>query len=190
MRDALVPEAHVISFADPVRSDAPLHRMPFAATLSAGCAAICLGIAAGALDALVELASKKTAVDTGTPLREQAPLQACVGRAKATHWALRTALQVAVANAFETCRGGRRPPLDDAARIFGAAHLAARGARDIVRQVYDVAGTSALYEDCPIERAHRDIHAVAQHIILSDLWVLEVGRLALGVEPVAPMFAS
>ena len=40
----------------------------------------------------------------------------------------------------------------------GAFH-AAKTAKAVVTAMYEVAGTSALYVDCPIERAHRDIYA-------------------------------
>ena len=49
VEDEFVPEAKSISFSQPSRLHAPLYRMPFAATMSAGCAAICLGIARSAL---------------------------------------------------------------------------------------------------------------------------------------------
>jgi hypothetical protein len=50
------------------------------------------------------------------------------------------------------------------------------------------AGTSALYVDCPIERAHRDIHTVTQHVILAQMWLQEAGRVRLGLKPSNPFF--
>jgi alkylation response protein AidB-like acyl-CoA dehydrogenase len=55
--DVFVPAGRTFSFLDPNRLDRPLYRMPFRATMAAGCAAICLGIARAALDALLELAA-------------------------------------------------------------------------------------------------------------------------------------
>jgi hypothetical protein len=57
-----------------------------------------------------------------------------------------------------------------------------------VRTAYEQAGASALYETCPIERAHRDLHAATQHVILQELWLEEAGRVALGAAPLAPLF--
>ena len=54
--------------------------------------------------------------------------------------------------------------------------------------MYAAAGTSSLYVDHPIERAHRDIYAVMQHVILQPLWLEEAGRVKLGLEPENPLF--
>jgi indole-3-acetate monooxygenase len=79
---------------------------------------------------------------------------------------------------------------EERAAIFGAARHASVTAKDTVRRAYDAAGASALYVTCPIERAHRDIHAVTQHIILSEAWLEEAGRVWLELPPNNPMFAS
>ena len=54
--------------------------------------------------------------------------------------------------------------------------------------MYEAAGTAALYVDCPIERAHRDVHAVAQHRVLAPMHFEEVGRVHLGLSPNNPLF--
>jgi hypothetical protein len=54
--------------------------------------------------------------------------------------------------------------------------------------MYEAAGASALYTDCPLERAHRDIHAVMQHVILAPMWLEEAGRVRLGLAPQNPIF--
>jgi len=54
-------------------------------------------------------------------------------------------------------------------------------------RMYEAAGTSALYVDCPIERGHRDIHAVMQHIAFGPFW-LAAGRVRLGLSAQNPIF--
>jgi alkylation response protein AidB-like acyl-CoA dehydrogenase len=76
------------------------------------------------------------------------------------------------------------------ASLFAAARFAAIHARDAVRRAYELGGTSALYVDCPLERAHRDVHAACQHIILNELWLEDAGRVWLGGAPASPMFVS
>jgi hypothetical protein len=40
----------------------------------------------------------------------------------------------------------------------------------------------------PIEQAHRDIHAVLQHIVLQHFWLEQAGRIRLGLKPTHPLF--
>jgi hypothetical protein len=54
--------------------------------------------------------------------------------------------------------------------------------------MYEASGATALYIDCPIERAHRDIHAIMQHIVLQPMWLEEAGRVRLGLKPTHPLF--
>jgi hypothetical protein len=74
--------------------------------------------------------------------------------------------------------------------VWRSAILGARKSKSVVTAVYEAAGTSALYVDCPIERIHRDIHAVTQHIILAPNWLEEAGRVSLGLEPSNPLFST
>ena len=54
--------------------------------------------------------------------------------------------------------------------------------------MYDLAGASALYIECPLERAHRDIHAVMQHIVFAPFWMEAAGQVRLGLTPRNPIF--
>ena len=72
VEDVFVPAERTFSVMGPKQLDRPLYRMPFGATMSAGCAAICLGIAQTALDALLELGSSRVQVDPGPGLRRSA----------------------------------------------------------------------------------------------------------------------
>ncbi len=81
------------------------------------------------------------------------------------------------------------PTPEDLAEVWSATITTALECRAAVSAMYAAAGTSSLYVDHPIERAHRDIHAVMQHIILQPLWLEEAGRVKLGLEPTNPLFA-
>ena len=54
--------------------------------------------------------------------------------------------------------------------------------------MYEAAGTSALYIDFPIERAHRDVHAVMQHIVFQHMWLEQAGRVRLQTKATHPLF--
>jgi alkylation response protein AidB-like acyl-CoA dehydrogenase len=190
VEDVCVPAGHCVSFEHPRRLDTPLYRMPFAATLSAGCAAICLGIARAALEALIEIALHKVSIDGGAPLRERSSLQAEIAdlttqRAAARHW-----LHCAIDGAWRCGTAGRSPTLQETAQVWGAAHHAAEVSRQVVRRAYAAGGASSLYTQCLLERAHRDIHAATQHVILDESWTQDAGRVLLGQQPAHPLFAA
>jgi hypothetical protein len=72
--------------------------------------------------------------------------------------------------------------------VYGGAIHAARTTKAVVTAMYEAAGTSALYVDYPIERAHRDIHAVVQHVVLTPMRLEDAGRVYLGLKPNNPLF--
>jgi indole-3-acetate monooxygenase len=189
VEDEFVPSVRCISFAQPSRVNTPLYRMPFAATLSAGCASICLGIAQAAVRTLLDLALTKAQVDFTPKLRDRPSLQLEVARLTSQQAAARLELRAAVEAAWRACCAERRVTLVECAAIWAAAQHASATAKDVVRRAYDAAGASALYVSCPLERAHRDIHAVNQHIILNESWLEDAGRVWLELEPKNPMFA-
>jgi indole-3-acetate monooxygenase len=183
-----VPGERTFSLEDPDYIDRPLYRMPFAATMGVWCAAICLGIAQAATDALLELGSSKIPVDPGPGLRDRPAAQAMVASSAAALDAARLLLRHTLADLWSACSRGT--PVTDVqrARVWGSIVYAARTAKTVVTSMYEAAGASALYIDCPIERAHRDIHAVMQHIVLQPMWLEEAGRVRLGLKPTHPLF--
>ena len=73
-------------------------------------------------------------------------------------------------------------------RLAVPVSLGGHEAEPVVTSMYEAAGTSALYIDCPIERAHRDIYAVMQHVQLTPIWLEDAGRVRLGLPPQHPFF--
>ena len=186
--NVFVPTERACSFLDPDQLDRPLSRMPFTATMTAGCAAICLGIAQAAMDALLELGTSKVQVYPQPRLREQPAIQAMVAASVAAVDAARLLLYDALNDVWVACCHGTPVTEAQRARVYGGAIHAARTTKTVVTTMYEAAGTSALYVDCPIERAHRDIHAVVQHVVLAPMRLEDAGRVHLGLKPNNPLF--
>jgi indole-3-acetate monooxygenase len=190
MDDVFVPTEKTYSFLDPDRLNLPISRLPFGATMSAGCAAICLGLAQTALNTLLDLASSKKQVDQTPGLRDRPIVQALVATAAAELDGARLLLHSTLNDVWASCEQEFPVTPKQRARLWRSALHAARKTKALVTAVYEAAGTSALYVDCPIERIHRDIHAVTQHIILAPTWLEEAGRITLGLESTNPIFSS
>jgi hypothetical protein len=54
--------------------------------------------------------------------------------------------------------------------------------------MYALAGASSLYTSSPLERAHRDMHAMAAHVIAQPMWLEDTGRIALGLKSLNPLY--
>jgi alkylation response protein AidB-like acyl-CoA dehydrogenase len=186
--DIFVPAELTFSLEDMDHIDRPLYRMPFAATLGAWCAAICLGIARAAIDTLFDLGCSKVSVDPGPGLRDRPAVQAMVASSTAALEAARLLLRDALGDLWNACSRGT--PVSDIqrARMWGSIVHAAQTAKTTVTAMYEAAGASALYIDCPIEQAHRDIHAVLQHVVLQRFWLEQAGLVRLGLKPTHPLF--
>jgi alkylation response protein AidB-like acyl-CoA dehydrogenase len=186
--DVFVPAERTFCFTDPTQLDRPLSRMPMAPTMCAGCAALCLGMAQAATDTLLELGASKVQVGPFPGLRERPAVQVMVASAAAKLEAARLLLHGALGDLWATCMRGT--PVTDAqrARVFASGLHAAQTAKAVVTSMYEAAGTSALYIDCPLERAHRDIYAVMQHVQLAPMWLEDAGRVRLGLTPQTPFF--
>jgi alkylation response protein AidB-like acyl-CoA dehydrogenase len=186
--DIFVAAERTFSFTDPIQLDRPLCRMPFFATVCVSCAALCLGIAQAVTDTLLELAASKVQVDPFPRMRERPAVQVMVASAAAKLASARLLLHRAVGDVWAACTQGM--PVTDMhrARMWESGHHAAHASKTVVRSMYEAAGTSALYVDCPIERAHRDIHAVMQHVVFAPLWLEAAGQVRLGLTPQNPMF--
>jgi alkylation response protein AidB-like acyl-CoA dehydrogenase len=183
-----VPVERSVSFADPSLLDSPFGRVPIAVTMSAGCASICLGIARATTDALVHLGRTKVTPDPAPDLRDRAANQSMVARTTATLDAMRAHLLKTYGDLWRKVQANEAPAAEDFAAVWSASITTALECRSAVSAMYAAAGTSSLYVDHPIERAHRDIHAVMQHLVLQPLWLEEAGRVKLGLEPENPLF--
>jgi alkylation response protein AidB-like acyl-CoA dehydrogenase len=188
VEDVFVPAERTVSFFDQSHLDRPLYRMPWVVTVGSWCAGMCLGIAQAATETLLELSGTKVQVDPGTGLRDRPSVQAMVASSTTALDAARLLLMDALGELWATVSSGTPPTDMQRARLWGGLIHAARTAKSAVTSMYEAAGASALYTDCLLERAHRDIHAINQHIVLAQSWVEEVGRVRLGLKPNHPLF--
>jgi alkylation response protein AidB-like acyl-CoA dehydrogenase len=189
VEDVAVPAERTFTPMDPSRLDRPIGRMPIACTMAAGHAAICLGIAATALEEVVRIGRSKVTVDPVPRLPDRASSQFLVAETSTKIAALRAELRASLGELWADAEAGADTRLESLADAWSAAVTTGRSCRDMVTAMYDVAGSPALYVDCVLERCHRDIHAAMQHVIAQRFWVEEAGRVRFGMDPTNPLFA-
>ena len=164
-----------------------LWRMPPMALFFAPMAAVPIGMAQAAIDALVALAADKTPYRSARRLAERDVVQAMVARAEAAVGSARAFLRATVADVWQTVLDGGEATLRQRAQVRLAVVNAASGARDAVNLCLEAAGSTALGSAHPIQRHFRDVHAAGQHVVLAFPGYETVGRVMLGLEPDTPL---
>jgi len=183
-----VDEALTFSPFTPGQIEEPIGKVPVVCNMAAGHAAICLGICQASIDAVAELGRTKISVDPVPDMRDKPDIQYALASADAQISALRDRLHRVTSMIWEKTLAGETATAEDIAVAWATANTTARECRAIVTRMYEAAGTSALYTDNVLERCHRDIHAVMQHIIAQRQWVENAGRTMFGLEPTHPLF--
>jgi alkylation response protein AidB-like acyl-CoA dehydrogenase len=183
-----VPVGRSFALGDPSLLDSPTGRVPIFAGMVSGCASICLGITRASLRALVELASEKVDIEGGPKLQDRASVHGLIAKTDATLHSFRDRLHSTSDRLWETAQAGNDRNPAEIGAVISAAVTAAQECRAAVSELYAAAGSSSLYTDSPLERAHRDIYAVTQHIALQPFWREQAGRVQLGMKPTHPLF--
>ena len=142
-----------------------------------------LGIARGAIDAFIELATQARSTSSPTLLRERSLVQTRVAEAEAILSAARAYVLEAVGAAWEAvCTS-----MPDPSREIAQARLAiTHGMHEAVRavdRVFHAAGTNAIYRKYGLERYFRDVHAAVQHAAGLPAHFESAGKVFLGLRP-------
>ncbi len=189
VRDLFVPEGRALRL-DPERPFEPgaLYAFPLFCTLAVSKAAVALGIARHAIDALVELAQAKTPTGQTSLLRERATVQADVARAEALVRSARAFLYQTVDEVWADVAAGRRATPEQRALLRLAAVDGVQQAAQAVDLMYNAGGATSIYETSPLERCFRDVHTLTAHIIVQTPVYELAGRVLLGLPPGTPAF--
>src|SRR5690606_21615940 len=163
-KNVRVPQEFTLSIAEPSTLDGPLGRVPIICSMAAAYGAQALGVAQSAVDALIELTSTKKPPE-GLPLRERPSLLADIARQGAALEAARTYLHACAWTWWRAAGAGGAPGIGELPTVGGASLRAADAAEPAGDTMYAAGGISSLYTSCPIERAHRDMHAMRRHIV-------------------------
>jgi indole-3-acetate monooxygenase len=187
VKERLVPRRLTSSPLDGSTQAGALGRVPIVCNLAAGYAAQLLGLAESAIDALVTLTTEKPALDPGPALGERPIVMAAIAEHRTSIASSRRHLQDSVARLWAAADAATVTS-GSVAEVYGAAHHAMARGRAAVDAMYTLAGATALYTSSPLERIHRDVHAMAAHVIAQPLWLEDTGRVMLGRNPVNPMY--
>lgn len=187
--DVFIPTQYTFEFPNPrpTWQKGPAARIPLMVQLGGTLAAVSLGIARHAIDALKEIAVSKVPLGTMASLRDRPVAQLQLGEAEGTLRAARAYLYACTDEIWNRGEIGAPfdPPALASARL--ASVTAGKFAAHAVDLVYDAAGITAMHTGQPIERCWRDVHAVTQHITMNTARYEVAGRVLFGLPPGSPL---
>ncbi len=179
-----VPHEHDVSRSKPPTASGQLFTV-YNAAVGQGAtwsntAANALGIARGAIDTFVDLATSTGSTMSTALLRDRPMVQTRLAEAEAIVGAARAYVMESVRTAWEAAGDGaldaKRHALPLRLAITHSIHEAVR-AVDIV---FHAAGTNAVYRKNPLERYFRDIHVAVQHAAALPLHIEAAGKVLMG----------
>lgn len=139
-----------------------------------------VGIAQGAVDDFVELATSKTPAYTAVLTADRATVQERVARAQALVQAGRASIRTTVADGWAAVQDGSRISGERCIPMGLAASFALDAAAQAVDLLYQSGGTTSFRDESPLQQRFRDIQTLRQNAIASWSRFESLGKMMLG----------
>ena len=182
MNSLFVPDSRAVGLGVDGPLERPLYAFPQFGLLAMGIAAVALGLARAAIDALVEIAGGKMPQGSARPLAARASTQSDVSRAEALLRSSRAFYYEAIEQAWEDACARGRIETEHRRDVRLATTHATRACAEAVDLMYDLGGGTSVYQRSPLQRVFRDVHVATQHMMVSPATLELTGRLLLGLE--------
>ena len=186
-KDVFVPASRVYVEEQTPRDDGPLYLIPRSLFFGSGFGMVALGVARSALDAAIEIATRKKPQEQ-TLLRDQPAIQRIIGQAEATWGAANAFLQEKAVKLWQKALDDHDLPLEHRMELRLASSHAIRQGAQVADMAYSVFGSSAIFESSPIQRKFQDAHAITQQIQGRLEHYDSAGQYYLGFEPSGRMY--
>ena len=182
MNDLFVPASRAVGLGVDGPLERPLYAFPQFGLLAMGIAAVALGLARAAIDALVEIAGGKTPAGSSRSLAARASTQSDVARAEALWRSSRALYYESIEAAWESARRHGAIEVEHRRDVRLATTHATRACAEAVDLMYHLGGGSSVYRSSPLQRIFRDVHVATQHMMVAPATLELTGRLFLGLE--------
>jgi alkylation response protein AidB-like acyl-CoA dehydrogenase len=190
MTDLFVPQRYTFardSLAE-LREAGPLFKFTSGMMYAASFSFVSLGIARGALDAFIKIATSRVPRGGQKTMAHNNVTQAEVAKADAKLLTSRAFVLESIEAIWDEAGRGNRATGEQRRRFRLAATWAINQAQEVVNTAYTLAGSAAIFEGHPLERRLRDIHAGTQQGQGRPIQFEHVGQIMLGLEPEGPLF--
>jgi alkylation response protein AidB-like acyl-CoA dehydrogenase len=190
MTDLFVADALTVDREDlsDLHGAGPVFQFPGTHVYAAAFGGVMLGIARGALNDLLTLATTKTQRGAATSMRESPVFQTQLAQLEARHRAARAYHLGTLRDVWAELEGGAALTLEHRTCIrLAATHTIQQGV-EIVTDAYRAAGQTAIFDAHPFERRLRDALTASQQVQGRTTHYMTIGRRLLGLPPDTMMF--
>jgi alkylation response protein AidB-like acyl-CoA dehydrogenase len=165
-----------------VREPGPLYKIATHYVFAMGFGAVSLGVARATLDAVIELARRKSPQGLSS-MRDNAAIQGTIGRLEASLRAARAYLYGTAAEIWAHLAEGGSITEQHRVAMRLASTWTIHQSASVVDTAYHMAGATAVFRANAFERRFRDMHAIAQQIQARDTHYEDAGRSILDNDP-------
>ena len=188
--EVFVPEHHTYTRGAPSHYEGPLYSPPQSAivlgwTLSAGNT---LGMARGAMNTFVELATDRGSTDSPTLLMDRPHIKIVVGECEAIIDSARRYVLDTASRMWEAQLKGSEELPELSMRTRLAITHAIRQSIEVGDKLFNAAGTNAIHRSVGLERFFRDLHVHGQHISGLPLNFEYGGAMLMGSTPPVSLY--
>lgn len=185
-KDLFVAERFLFNLRPPARREGTLWRR--ATNFLPKVSGVPLGAARATIDHVVEMMQTKVEMPGGRPYKNIPRIQSAVAEAEMQLGAARAYVFSAMDREWERLEHHEEPTVRERADAWLSRVHAAQTARDIIRTLYDAAGSAAIYsERSLLDRALRDAETFCQHIVAQRKSLEMIGGMLLGADvPILP----
>ena len=186
VKELFVPQRFMFQLRPPARREAVLWRR--ATNFLPKFSGVPLGAARAAIDHVTEVMRSKVEMPSGRPCKNIARIQSVIADSEMMLGATRAYVFAAMDHEWSRLEKHEEPTLGERADSWLSRVHAAQTAREIIRMLYDAAGSAAIYaERGPLDRALRDAETWCQHIVAQRKTLEMIGGMLLGSDdPVLP----
>jgi alkylation response protein AidB-like acyl-CoA dehydrogenase len=186
---ARVPaEMTVALFVDEPSIDDVIARVPTPSLVALSIASVAVGVARGALDDIVTLATEKTPLLAEGTLASDPYFQFELAESFTEVHAARLLLHELAESLWATAAEGSEPDIELRARIRAAAVWATGRSADVVGASYRAGGGTSIYSSSSLQRRLRDVNAITQHFLMRPSTLITAGTALAGREVTVPVF--
>jgi alkylation response protein AidB-like acyl-CoA dehydrogenase len=181
-------ERTFVPLAGPPCVEATIARVPTPAVIALAIASVAIGTARGALDAAIATAHQRVPLLDQSPLATDTSFHHDLARADAALGAARALLYEVTGAMWDRAATGGEVHLEQRARARSAAVWATETALAATEFAYRAGGGGAVYDDSPLQRRLRDMHAITQHFLVRPNTFTTAGGVLAGQGLSIPVF--